>query len=92
MRSAADRSPIAAVVALAVVLSAPAAAEAAERKLTVCKSRVAVTSSPRGFTVGYLYRGDRVTVVRRTASRRYRRIVTASELRGWIVASALCAR
>jgi len=37
-----------------------------------------------------LYRGDRVRVLRRSADRRWARINTHNELRGWIRSGSLC--
>jgi hypothetical protein len=58
----------------------------------VCAKRAVVQDSPGGFTVGYVYRRDRVRVVRRSANGRWARIVTPTELRGWMRRKALCGR
>jgi len=77
-----------AVLAAFAVLAAPASAATGAK---VCRTRVAVVvESPGGFAVGYLYRGDRVRVLRRSADRRWARINTSRELRGWIRSSKLC--
>lgn len=94
MRSAAD--PIrtlvagaAAVLAIAAAGAVPATAAAAT-PARVCVSRLAILTSPDGFTVGYLFRGDRVRISRRTANRRWARINAADDRRGWVRARSLC--
>ena len=77
-----------AVLAAFAVAAAPASAATSAK---VCRARVAVVvESPGGFAVGYLYRGDRVRVLRRSADRRWARINTHNELRGWIRSRSLC--
>jgi hypothetical protein len=76
------------VVAAAIVLAPMDDALAAR----VCAKRAVVVDSPRGFTVGYVYRRDRVRVVRWSANRRWARIVTPTELRGWTRRTTLCRR
>ena len=49
-------------------------------------------NSPDGFVVGYLFRPDPVRVLRRSANRRWVRIDTANELRGWVRSRYLCRR
>jgi hypothetical protein len=74
-------------------LAVPAAPASAAARATVCGTRTAVVvESPGGFAIGYLYRGDRVRVLRRSADRRWTRVDTASELRGWIRSRSLCTR
>lgn len=75
------------VIAAAGAL-APVAAQAATGR--VCVSRLAVVTSPGGFTVGYVFRGDRVRITRRSANRRWERIFSANELRGWVRTKSLC--
>jgi hypothetical protein len=76
-----------AVLAALAVAAAPASAASAK----VCGTRVAVVvDTPGGFAVGYLYRGDRVRVLRRSADRRWARINTHNELSGWIRSRSLC--
>lgn len=94
MRSAADpiRSLVAcaaAVLVIAAVGVVPATADAAS-SARVCVSRLAILTSPDGFTVGYLFRGDRVRVSRRTANRRWARVNAADDRRGWVRARSLC--
>ncbi len=96
MRSAADRlrgarALTAAILAIAAVSVVPAPASAAS-SARVCVSRLPVLTSPDGFTVGYLFRGDRVRVSRRTANRRWARINAADDRRGWVRARSLCRR
>ena len=56
----------------------------------VCAAQAVVRTSPGGFTVGYLYRRDRVRVSRRSANRRWARVTTPTDLRGWVAARSLC--
>lgn len=56
--------------------------DARAARATVCAVHIAVVVSPGGFTVDYLFRRDRVVLVARTATRRWSRIRTPSELRG----------
>jgi hypothetical protein len=77
-----------AVVAATIALAPTGDALAAQ----VCAKRAVVRDSPGGFTVGYLYRRDRVRVVRLSANRRWARIVTPTELRGWTRNKVLCGR
>lgn len=88
------RAAVAAALTAALLLASagfPAGASASgpERR-RVCVARTVVVESPNGFTVGYLYRRDRVTLLRRSANRRWARIVTPNELRGWVRATSLC--
>jgi hypothetical protein len=78
-----------AAAAVVATLALAAMADAATRA-RICARKVSVRDTPRGFTVGYLFRRDRITVSRRSADRRWLRIVTPTELRGWIPASARC--
>jgi hypothetical protein len=78
-----------AVAAVIASLGLAAAADAATRA-RICARKVSVRNTPSGFTVGYLFRRDRILVSRRSANRRWLRIVTPTELRGWIPASARC--
>lgn len=95
MASAADlrRAAIAAVLAVAIVAAVlPALDALAGQRARVCVSRTVVQDSPGGFAVGYLYRGDRVTIARRSADRRWARVSTPTDLRGWVRAKSLCRR
>jgi hypothetical protein len=80
---------ICAAAAVAATLALAAFADAATRA-RICARKVSVRDTPHGFVVGYLFRRDRITVSRRSANRRWLRIVTPTELRGWIPASARC--
>lgn len=91
MASAADlrRVALAVLVAISMVTAMTVPAQAA-KSARICASRAAVLDSPGGFTVGYLFRGDRVRISRRSANRRWARVTTPTDLRGWISARALC--
>ena len=65
-----------------------ATAPAATRKL--CAKRANLYDSPNGVVVGRLFRPQRVTIVRRSANRRWVHVRARTGLRGWIVAGALC--
>jgi len=95
MASAAERTaqpPRAGAVALVLVAGlalVPAApADASVRR--VCATAVSVRDSPGGFTVGYLFRGDRVRIRQHSANRRSSRVSTPTEIAGWIPTRALC--
>lgn len=78
-------------LAVLAALAVPAAPASAATSAQVCRTRVAVVvESPGGFAVGYLYRGDHVRVLRRSADRRWARINTRHELRGWVRSRSLC--
>lgn len=91
MGSAADlrRVALAVLIAISMLTAATSPAQAAHT-VRVCASRAAVLDSPGGFTVGYLFRGDRVRIARRSANRRWARVTTPTDLRGWIRVRALC--
>ncbi len=85
------RRAAAGTLAVLAALAIPASPAAAATRAKVCGARsVVVVESPGGFAVGYLYRGDRVRVLRRSADRRWSRINTPTELRGWIRTASLC--
>jgi hypothetical protein len=105
MASAADRvrglrarrptrgAALAVVLALALPAALPSAQARAAESARVCSVyRAPVLNSPDGFVVGYLFRPDPVLVSRRSANRRWARIVTSDELRGWVRARYLCRR
>ncbi len=58
----------------------------------VCVNRLAVVTNPGGSTAGYIFRGDRVRITRRSAHRRWEQIFSADELRGWVRTRTLCHR
>lgn len=96
MRSVADpiRTLVACAAAVLAIVAAgvvPATA-AASTPARVCVSRLAILTSPDGFTIGYLFRGDRVRVSRRTADRHWARINAADDRRGWVRARSVCRR
>ena len=78
------------VVALALVAVGPPAVADAAYSTRICASKAIVRSTPGGYTVGYLYRRDRVRVARRSANRRWARITTPTDLRGWVTTRSLC--
>jgi hypothetical protein len=84
---------LALLLALAISAFAPRAnALAAERGRVCSVYRAPVLNSPDGFVVGYLFRPDPVRILRRTANRRWVRITTSHELRGWVRARYVCRR
>ena len=102
MASAADRlaaaglarlAALALLLALALTALVPSAdALAAERGRVCSVFRAPVLNSPDGFVVGYLFRPDPVQILRRSANRRWMRVTTSQELRGWVRARYICRR
>jgi hypothetical protein len=92
MATAARRlaAPACALALLASVGAAMPADAAAAYSTRVCAAQAVVRTSPGGYTVGYLYRRDRVRVSRKSANRRWARVTTPTDLRGWVSARALC--
>jgi hypothetical protein len=90
-RSSARRQATAAVlVALAVAIAGPNAAQA-KRVEKVCRERASLRHAPAGVPIGYLYRGDRVIVA--LYARRHRWVYAISARGdGWLLARALCRR
>lgn len=83
------RMLVALILVSGIVLAAvPAAAHAKERR--VCARAATVRDTPRGFAIARLYRGDRVTVVRRSATRGWVPVRTRAGLPGWILRRSLC--
>ena len=78
------------VTAAVVVAAAPVAAAARETTRKVCVRSATVRDTPRGFAIARLYRGERVAVVRRSATRGWAPIRTRSGLPGWILTRSLC--
>jgi hypothetical protein len=77
------------LVLAALVAAVPAAALAAESR-KVCARAATLRDTPRGFAIARLYRDDRVTVVRRSATRGWVPVRTRSGLPGWILRRSLC--
>ena len=71
------------------VFAAVAPAAAAAPREEICAPRATVYDSPRGLPVGVLYRGDRVTLLKRDRTRAYVRIRSAAPITGWITKRAL---
>lgn len=72
----------------AFAAAAPAAAAGA-RVERICTPRATVLDSPRGLAIGVLYRGDRVTLLRRDRSRAWIRVRSAAPITGWITKRSL---
>jgi hypothetical protein len=79
---------IAVLLMSVLLLSLPAGADAASRR--VCAKVATVRDTPRGFTIARLYRRQRVRTVGRSATRGWTPIETTSGLPGWILTSSLC--
>jgi hypothetical protein len=77
---------LAAVTAVLVLPAAPA--DAASRR--VCTKTATLRDTPRGFAIARLYRGQRVVVVRRSATRGWLNVRPTGGLPGWILARSLC--
>lgn len=65
------------------------AAAAAARVERICAPRATVLDSPRGLPVGVLYRGDRVTLLKRDRSRAWVRVRSAAPISGWVTSRSL---
>ncbi|MDA0168892.1 SH3 domain-containing protein [Solirubrobacter taibaiensis] len=76
-------------VATCAVFAAAAPAAAAARVERICTPRATVLDSPRGLAIGVLYRGDRVTLLRRDSTRAWIRVRSAAPITGWITKRAL---
>jgi uncharacterized protein YgiM (DUF1202 family) len=68
---------------------APAGSEAAQRR-SLCAKRANLRDSPDGFIIGRLRRPQRVTVLRRSANRRWTHVRVRGGLAGWIPSGSLC--
>lgn len=80
-----------ALICLSVLLAAaPASAVARAETRKVCVRAATVRDTPRGFAIARLFRNDRVTVVRRSATRGWVPIRTSGGLPGWILKRSLC--
>ncbi len=92
MATAARRlaAPVCVVALLGGAGAAMPADALAAYSTRVCAAQAIVRTAPGGFTVGYLYRRDRVRVSRKSANRRWARITTPTDLRGWVTARSLC--
>ena len=77
------------IAATCAVFAAAAPAAAAARVERICAPRATVLDSPRGLAIGVLYRGDRVTLLRRDNSRAWIRVRSAAPITGWITKRSL---
>ncbi len=73
-----------------LLAAVPAAAHARAQEREVCARAATVRDTPHGFAIARLYRGDRVSVVRRSATRGWVPVRTRSGLPGWILRRSLC--
>lgn len=80
---------VAAVVATTFSGAAPASA-APPARAEVCAARAPVYDTPGGLAVGFLPRGTRVAVVRRSGSGRWVRVRSRHPIVGWTPARTLC--
>lgn len=76
-------------VAVATFALAPVAADAAVRR-SLCAERANLRDSPDGFIIGRLRRPQRVTVLRRSANRRWSHVRVRGGLTGWLPSGSLC--
>ena len=72
------------------VLAAPALAQQQRRSL--CSRTANLRDSPNGFVIGRLTRPQRLTVMRRSANRRWTHVRVQSGIAGWIPSSSVCRR
>ena len=78
------------LLTLSVTTVALPDAASAQSTRKVCERTAIVRDTPRGFAIARLFRGDRVEVVRRSATRGWVPIRTRSGLPGWILKKSLC--
>jgi hypothetical protein len=78
------------ILGVLAALAVPAAAIARGQERKVCVRTATLRDTPRGFAIARLYRNDRVTVVRRSATRGWVPVRTSSGLPGWILRRSLC--
>jgi hypothetical protein len=67
----------------------PRVAEAAERR-SLCARTANLRDSPEGFVIGRLRRPQRLTLIRRSANRRWAQVRTRTGLVGWLPARSVC--
>lgn len=90
MSSAARRLAPAVLVVVVLTAAAWSTAAAASRQVRVCRGTVAVLQAPGGYAIAYVYRGNRVRLIRTSPSRRWALLSTRGDLRGWVPRRALC--
>jgi Bacterial SH3 domain len=73
----------------AVLAAAAPAAAAAPRAERICSQRATVLDSPRGLPIGVLYRGDRVTLLKRDRTRAWVRVRSTAPITGWVTRRSL---
>ncbi len=76
-------------IALTTLTVGAAPADAAERR-SLCAKRANLRDSPDGFVIGRLRRPQRLTVLRRSANRRWVNVRVQSGLVGWLPARSVC--
>jgi hypothetical protein len=76
-------------IALTTLAVGAAPAGAAERR-SLCAKRANLRDSPDGFVIGRLRRPQRLTVLRRSANRRWANVRVQSGLVGWLPAGSVC--
>lgn len=77
------------MTALLLTCTAAAPAAAAERR-SLCAERATLRDSPDGFVIGRLRRPQRLTVLRRSANRRWSHVRVQSGLSGWLPSGSIC--
>ena len=78
-----------ALLSTAVLGPAPAAAAA---RHALCSAQANLRDSPDGFVIGRLRRPQRLTVLRRSANRRWTHVRVQSGLSGWLPSGSVCRR
>jgi hypothetical protein len=79
---------MAALVPTSLPLVVPPA-EAAQRR-SLCARQANLRDSPDGFVIGRLRRPQRLTVLRRSANRRWSHVRVQTGLSGWLPSGSIC--
>ena len=81
--------PVLVTAALVLLAADPAPAAAVQRR-SLCAERANLRDSPDGFVIGRLRRPQRLTVLQRSANRRWAEVRVRGGLVGWLPAGSLC--
>ena len=80
------------MTALLLTSAAAGAAPAEAARHALCARQANLRDSPDGFVIGRLRRPQRLTVLRRSANRRWTHVRVQSGLSGWLPSGSVCRR